>query len=418
MLSLTEEQIAFIEKDIRVRGITSPDLSIDLLDHICCLIENELDEYRNFEIVYQQTLLLFGEKGLKEIQDETNRLLTFKHYYFMNATMKISGYVSSMLILIGSFFKFQHWPGANVMIVVGVFFLATLFLPLLFILKFKSTEENNRSIVLSIIGFISSLLICVGILFRILHWPGARIMIIIGCVLLLLGYLPIYILSIYKNTTNKINATATIILIIAGVGLIVTESGTGLSKTTSDSFWRGVTESNELLKFNINESKKNYQIILAKQNTDSIKVMKLKALQLATDTIIQFTTNMKAYLISKTEEGLTQAQAEKINLDILRSSGYGDVLTEMLLSEGNAKSLYTAQALKVKIENYKQTIDRLSPNVDLNNLNTNKIMVYGEQVDWAISNFEKLPLPLVIYNLIRIELSIKAVESAALFQIQ
>ena len=418
MLSLTEEQIAFIEKDIRVRGITSPDLSIDLLDHICCLIENELDEYRNFEIVYQQTLLLFGEKGLKEIQDETNRLLTFKHYYFMNATMKISGYVSSMLILIGSFFKFQHWPGANVMIVVGVFFLATLFLPLLFILKFKSTEENNRSIVLSIIGFISSLLICVGILFRILHWPGARIMIIIGCVLLLLGYLPIYILSIYKNTTNKINATATIILIIAGVGLIVTESGTGLSKTTSDSFWRGVTESNELLKFNINESKKNYQIILAKQNTDSIKVMKLKALQLATDTIIQFTTNMKAYLISKTEEGLTQAQAEKINLDILRSSGYGDVLTEMLLSEGNAKSLYTAQALKVKIENYKQKIDRLSPNVDLNNLNTNKIMVYGEQVDWAISNFEKLPLPLVIYNLIRIELSIKAVESAALFQIQ
>ena len=418
MLSLTEEQIAFIEKDIRVRGITSPDLSIDLLDHICCLIENELDEYRNFEIVYQQTLLLFGEKGLKEIQDETNRLLTFKHYYFMNSTMKISGYVSSMLILIGSFFKFQHWPGANVMIVVGVFFLATLFLPLLFILKFKSTEENNRSIVLSIIGFISSLLICVGILFRILHWPGARIMIIIGCVLLLLGYLPIYILSIYKNTTNKINATATIILIIAGVGLIVTESGTGLSKTTSDSFWRGVTESNELLKFNINESKKNYQIILAKQNTDSIKVMKLKALQLATDTIIQFTTNMKAYLISKTEEGLTQAQAEKINLDILRSSGYGDVLTEMLLSEGNAKSLYTAQALKVKIENYKQTIDRLSPNVDLNNLNTNKIMVYGEQVDWAISNFEKLPLPLVIYNLIRIELSIKAVESAALFKIQ
>ncbi len=418
MLSLTEEQIAFIEKDIRVRGITSPDLSIDLLDHICCLIENELDEYRNFEIVYQQTLLLFGEKGLKEIQDETNRLLTFKHYYFMNSTMKISGYVSSMLILIGSFFKFQHWPGANVMIVVGVFFLATLFLPLLFILKFKSTEENNRSIVLSIIGFISSLLICVGILFRILHWPGARIMIIIGCVLLLLGYLPIYILSIYKNTTNKINATATIILIIAGVGLIVTESGTGLSKTTSDSFWRGVTESNELLKFNINESKKNYQIILAKQNTDSIKVMKLKALQLATDTIIQFTTNMKAYLISKTEEGLTQAQAEKINLDALRSSGHGNLLTEMLLSEGNAKTLYTAQALKVKIENYKQTIDRLSPNVDLNNLNTNKIMVYGEQVDWAKSNFEKLPLAMVVYNLIRIELSIKAVESAALFQIQ
>jgi hypothetical protein len=234
----------------------------------------------------------------------------------------------------------------------------------------------------------------------------------------LLGYLPIYILSIYKNTTNKINATATIILIIAGVGLIVTESGTGLSKTTSDSFWRGVTESNELLKFNINESKKNYQIILAKQNTDSIKVMQLKELQLATYTMIQFTTNMKAYLISKTEEGLTEAQAEKINLDILRSSGYGDVLTEMLLNDEHESSLYTAKKLKARIENYKQIIERLSPNVDLQNLNTNKINVYGEQADWARSNFEKLPLPLVIYNIIRIELAIKAVESSAINHLQ
>jgi hypothetical protein len=62
MLSLTEEQITFIENDIKVRGITSPDLSIDLLDHICCLIENELDEYRNFETVYQKPFCFLAKK--------------------------------------------------------------------------------------------------------------------------------------------------------------------------------------------------------------------------------------------------------------------------------------------------------------------------------------------------------------------
>jgi hypothetical protein len=62
MLSLTEEQITFIENDIKVRGITSPDLSIDLLDHICCLIENELDEYRNFETVYLTNAFAFWRK--------------------------------------------------------------------------------------------------------------------------------------------------------------------------------------------------------------------------------------------------------------------------------------------------------------------------------------------------------------------
>jgi hypothetical protein len=413
MLSLTEEQIAFIENDIRVRGITSPDLSIDLLDHICCLIENELDEYRNFETVYQQTLLLFGEKGLKEIQDETNRLLTFKHYYFMNSTMKISGYVSSLLILIGSFFKFQHWPGANVMIVVGVFFLATLFLPILFILKFKSTDENNRSIVLSIIGFISSLLICVGILFRILHWPGARMMIIIGCVLLILGYLPIYILSIYKNTTNKINATATIILIIAGVGLIVTESGTGLSKTTSDSFWRGVIESNEMMNYNKAVNHQSYELIMLKEGTDSIKRNQIMELQNAGKSMMEYTSKMKAYLISITEE-MTMAQAEKINLDDLRSSGWNNILNDRLLSDEYAGFDYTAKKLKSKIEAYKKILLKTAPDVDVSNLNTDQVMVYGELVPWEKSNFELLPLPLVIYNIIRIELSLQMAETAVL----
>jgi hypothetical protein len=413
MLSLTEEQITFIENDIKVRGITSPDLSIDLLDHICCLIEKDLDEYRNFETVYQQKLLLFGEKGLKEIQDETNRLLTFKHYYFMNSTMKISGYVSSLLILIGSFFKFQHWPGANVMIVVGVFFLATLFLPILFILKFKSTDENNRSIVLSIIGFISSLLICVGILFRILHWPGARMMIIIGCVLLILGYLPIYILSIYKNTTNKINATATIILIIAGVGLIVTESGTGLSKTTSDSFWRGVIESNEMMNYNKAVNHQSYELIMLKEGTDSIKRNQIMELQNAGKSMMEYTSKMKAYLISITEE-MTMAQAEKINLDDLRSSGWNNILNDRLLSDEYAGFDYTAKKLKSKIEAYKKILLKTAPDVDVSNLNTDQVMVYGELVPWEKSNFEMLPLPLVIYNIIRIELSLQMAETAVL----
>jgi len=417
MLSLTEEQIAFIENDMKVRGITSPDLSTDLLDHICCLIENELDEYRNFETVYQKTLLLFGEKGLKEIQEETNRLLTFKHYYFMNSTMKISGYVSSMLILIGSFFKFQHWPGANVMIVVGVFFLATLFLPLLFILKFKSTDENNRSIVLSIIGFVSSLLICVGILFRILHWPGARMMIVIGCVLLLLGYLPIYILSIYKNTTNKINATATIILIIAGVGLIVTESGTGLSKTTSDSFWRGVIESNEMMNYNMAVNHRSYESLLLKEGTDSIKRMQIMELKNASNSMMKYTSEMKAYLISITE-GITAAEAEKINLDDLRSSGWNDLLNDRLLSDEYESFDYTAKKLKARIEAYKILLLKTAPDVDLSNLKTDQVMIFGELVPWEKFNFEKLPLPLVIYNIIRIELSLQLAENAVLSKLK
>ncbi len=413
MFSLTEEQIAFIENDIKVRGITSPDLSIDLLDHICCLIECKLDEYRNFETVYQETLLLFGEKGLKEIQDETNRLLTFKHYYIMNATMKISGYISSMLILFGAIFKFQHWPGASMMLVVGVFFLTVLFLPLLFILKFKSTAENNRSIVLSIIAFVSSLLLCIGILFRIMHWPNARIVIITGGVLLILGYLPIYFINVYKNTTNKINATATIILIIAGVGLFITESGTGLSRSVSDSFWRGVTESDQLLSFMNKESQIFYDQIDKKLVSDSTansnSILKLHS---KTDELISYMDAMKVYLISNTEQ-LSEEETKKLPLDDLRTAGGEDIINSIMMGNGN----YSSTSLKSKINNYKESIKAISNTTDVSLLETDSLTVYGEKVSWEQSNFEKLPIPLVVFNITRIQLAVKSIESSLLNRI-
>jgi hypothetical protein len=412
MFSLTEEQIAFIENDIKVRGITSPDLSIDLLDHICCLIENKLDEYRNFDTVYQETILLFGKNGLKEIQDETNRLLTFKHYYTMNKTMKISGYVSSLMILFGAYLKFQHWPGASVLMVFGVFFFTVLFLPLLFILKFKSSAENNRSVVLSIIAGVASLMLCFGVLFKLMHWPYAQPLTIAGAVLLIFGYLPIYFISVYKNTTNKINATATVILIIAGVGLFVAQSNYGIPRPVSDSFWRGVTENEQLMNFVKKENKLTYDVLEKKSSSDSTSnSTSLKELKSSTIELIEYMENLKAFLISNTE-GISIDAANKINIDDLRTSGGGEITSEILFAGTNSK--YTAAQLKEKIENYKSIISKLDTNIDLNNLSTANVVVYGESIPWEQSNFDILPIPLIVFNLNRIELAALTAESALL----
>jgi hypothetical protein len=74
--------------------------------------------------------------------------------------------------------------------------------------------------------------------------------------------------------------------------------------------------------------------------------------------------------------------------------------------------------LKAKIEAYKQVLMKTSPEVDLSNLKTDQVMVYGELIPWEKSNFEQLPLPLVIYNMIRIELSLQMAETAVLSKIK
>ena len=410
MFSLTEEQIAFIENDIRVRGITSPDLSIDVLDHICCIIENSLDEYKTFDHVYQETLLLFGDKGLKEIQDETNRVLTFKHYYLMNSTMKISGYVSSLLILFGSIFKFNHWPGASVMLVVGVFFLTVLFMPLLFILKFKASAENNRSVVLSIIGFVAALLICCGVLFRVMHWPGSRMISVMGGVLLILGYLPVYFISVHKNTTNKMNATATIILIIAGVGLFITETGTGTPRPVSDNFWRGVIENDALL----NSMRTDNAAMYAKLNSSSDSAKKdFKPLKASADELMNYLDEMKVYLTAASLD-MNEEQAKQVKLDDLRSEGANNTITNLLFETDHVQSKYTVAKMNALVDNFKNTVKTIDPSADLTLLDRKEQMVNDQPVAWEKANFEWMPLPLVVYNIIRIELAVKNCERAAL----
>ena len=41
MVSLTDEQVDFIRKEIESHGISLPDLQANLIDHMCTIIENQ-----------------------------------------------------------------------------------------------------------------------------------------------------------------------------------------------------------------------------------------------------------------------------------------------------------------------------------------------------------------------------------------
>ena len=132
MYVLSEKQVDFILNDIRRNGIQTEELQLNLLDHICCVIENEMSPEKNFDEFYRSVLPRFFKKELKEIQEETDLLLTFKYYYAMKKIMLRSGMLSAATFIIGSFFKIMHWPGAAVVYVEKKLRVVLLFLPFLF----------------------------------------------------------------------------------------------------------------------------------------------------------------------------------------------------------------------------------------------------------------------------------------------
>lgn len=257
MYTLSETQIDFILDDIRRNGIELEDLQLNLLDHICCIVEQNLEDNGDFEQFYFSTRKMFYKHHLKEIEEETISLMTYKNYYMMKKIMMISGVVSVALMTMGIVLKFLHWPGAAVGIVLGVGVISFVFLPLMFLLKIK--EQNNlKDKALTGLGTLAAICLTLGVLFKVMHWPGANMLSIIALVFLMCLYLPMYFISGIRNPDTKTNTIVNSVLIITACGLILTlvrsPQGTRIleAQITSDYLMK-----DDLLKSELELSKNN-----------------------------------------------------------------------------------------------------------------------------------------------------------------
>lgn len=221
MYCLSDSQIDFILNDISARGIETVSLQQDLLDHICCIIEHELEENGDFEHFYLATVGSFYKSELREIEVETQHLLTHKNYYVMKKIMLYSGTFAAAVLSFGIILKFMHWPGAAICIVLGLFALSFIFLPLLFTLKIKEKQQNTDKAIL-VVGAISAVLISVGVLFKIMHWPGANMLTSASLMIMLFVFLPVYFFTGIRNPQTKVNTMVSSILLLCGCGLILT----------------------------------------------------------------------------------------------------------------------------------------------------------------------------------------------------
>jgi uncharacterized membrane protein (DUF106 family) len=215
MLELTKGNIRTITETIDKAEITFSHLRDDLIDHICCEVENIMQQGVDFQNAFVEIKKSFGVKDLQKVQEQT-LLLIDKNYRIMKKTMKVSGVLSTSLLMFGSLFKINHWPGAGLILVLGFFILCFLFLPSAYYVM-HGENKNQRMIFLYISAFLGSIGFFLGLLFKIMHWPGANILLICGLGVLGIIFLPallVYLLKTAKNQSEKIIYS---IGIIAGV---------------------------------------------------------------------------------------------------------------------------------------------------------------------------------------------------------
>ena len=233
MHKITDDQIDFIISDFAKRGVVLEDLRDNLLDHMCCIIENEMTESDNFYQFYDAVLPRFFNKKLSEIQIETENLIRFKNFYTMKKTMNITGIMTVILLLSGAILKTLHLPGAGITIVSGGSLFSLFFLPLLIAIKFRDDNSLKDKIVFSF-GLLLGMILSAGFIFKLMHWPYANMLMISGTVVFTFCYVPIYFITRIKRPELKFNTIVNSVLMFACGGILFAMLNLRNSKSHDD----------------------------------------------------------------------------------------------------------------------------------------------------------------------------------------
>lgn len=209
MPELTFSNIDEITRDVRNQEITFSHLADDLIDHLCCDIENEMQKGLNFSEAYDRIKRKMGNRRLKEIQEETLYIIDSK-YRFMKNTMKISGVAGTILFGFAVLFKIQHWAGAGMMMTLGAMILGLIFMPSALSVLWKETHSKVK-LYLFVSTFLSGTFFISGVLFKVQHWPGAGTILILAAISAGFGLIPALLINRFTLQEKKAKRPAYIL---------------------------------------------------------------------------------------------------------------------------------------------------------------------------------------------------------------
>ena len=116
------------------------------------------------------------------------------------------------VILLGTLFKIQHWPWADVLLIVGVTAVVSIYIP-----RYLAKQERR------FMDHVKLLLVLswsTGYLFSIMHWPYASVFTYIAAPLLLIWIIKSGIGEFWNDSAATTPSTWSIVLFVGGLGLV------------------------------------------------------------------------------------------------------------------------------------------------------------------------------------------------------
>jgi hypothetical protein len=202
MKTLNESQTEHIIQWVKSQNISINSLENEFVDHICCEVEEMMNEGKGFANAFDSIQQKLGMNVLPELNKQTILYLTLNQR-FMKFMTRLAGVIvllSFFAAIILRFFGTDIW---KTLMAGGMVVLSLGFVPLFFIDHYNRQEVKSQK-VLHIFGFLAAFLIPLSAFLGLLNSPNSLTVMIAGTLFLLFGFIPLSWNSISKNSGRSV----------------------------------------------------------------------------------------------------------------------------------------------------------------------------------------------------------------------
>jgi serine phosphatase RsbU (regulator of sigma subunit) len=272
--------------------------------------------------------------------------------------LRILIWVAIVPSLLGEFFKIMHWPGAGLLLIIGAFTFALFYLPLFALENYKYQQTRKEKASLIAQTFVV-LLFSIGFLFKIMHWPGAGVFFYFNTVLLFFIILPYSLVKLKRSFKLGLDRTHHLLLVI----YFFSHTITALFNSSSGKINVGAVlqqglNTEEALR---TATSRNKQLYLNLNSTsidkNSALLLKVNKLRVLTDSTIKYITDLKSHLLVSAEN-IPKTQADTLSCLYIQNTGNYDIPSRILIGSEYSlkKDKYSAYKLKSMINTYRDSL--------------------------------------------------------------
>lgn len=417
MAELTKKEIKILNKEIEQGGLTYTVLQKELLDHLCCSVENEMDNGFEFIKALKKVRSEMGSDSLRQIQEETLLLINQK-YRAMKKLMYLLGTIAPSLLIIGTIFKIMHWPGSGILLVISLFLLGAIYLPVFVSVKIRDTRKNGKPVNMPmyIFGLIGGIVFIAGAMFKIMHWPGAGVMVILSAIVIVAVFIPILVIQALKDKENQVQNFTVLIYVMSFVAITFMMSFLRVSKDVLDSFLV-TTHSNFSTNEIVEARNASFMDMIDKSSNISATVLEqTKEVSEKTDALDDYIQKLMTEIVIMAHTRNLETVDENGNIDLLNLFALDNTKSVNFVLFGDDENEGKGKEMKTRIEEYRSFA--------INHMEAEKAAMIEKLLDtspignynipWLQANFFNTPMIATLNLLSDIQTNLRITESVLL----